>query len=87
MLHKSSFSFYLCFGYVFNDNSHNQTEKVHKLEVGPASKLCLRYRLCTACDTQRRLEILSFQKLSFLTDLHRNECYNIVFTFVFNFFL
>ena len=50
MLHKSSFSFYLCFGYVrlkilivFNDNSHNQTEKVHKLNIIPTSKLCLGY--------------------------------------------
>ena len=50
MLHISTFNFFLCFGYVrlrilivFNDNSCRCTEKMHKLKVDKASKLCLGY--------------------------------------------
>ena len=39
--------FWLCYTLkiliVFNDSSHNQTEKVDKLNVIPTSKLCLGY--------------------------------------------
>ena len=45
------------------------------------------YKLCTACDTQIHLETISFTKLHFSIDLHRNECDHFVFTFVFNFYL
>ena len=37
------------------------------------------YKLCIECDTQSQLETISYTKLSFSTDLHRNECDHFVF--------